>query len=179
MAEFHSLDIERSRTESLGFAHHPFRGHKVELRLLVTNFLISHGHATRSTFACSLVIHFMPAPLLSRPRPSKAREREEALPHRKRCELATPAGHDHSHRTQVAAAQTATSLLRRGLQSPPGCAWLLVQLLRHRLPLVAHYQGDLRNRMTILEGRKDAHRTKSRIALQDFRESRTKRLLRL
>src|SRR6266851_1413853 len=56
---------------------------------------------------------------------------------------------------------------------------LSIQLFGHGLPLIALCQGDLGDRLTILECRKDAHRTKSRIALQSFCESGVKRLLRL
>src|SRR5713101_5895575 len=43
--------------------------------------------------------------------------------------------------------------------------WLLVQLFGDGLPRIALCQSDLGDRMTILECRNDAHRTKSRVAL--------------
>src|SRR5712664_3231379 len=49
--------------------------------------------------------------------------------------------------------------------------WLLIQRFGHGLPLIALCQGDLGDRMAILEYRKDAHCTKSRVALQNFDES--------
>src|SRR6266481_938632 len=57
--------------------------------------------------------------------------------------------------------------------------WLLIQRFGDGLPLVALCQCDLGDRMTILECREDAHRTKSGVGFQNFGESCVKRLLRL
>src|SRR5216684_3153440 len=54
---------------------------------------------------------------------------------------------------------------------------LLIQLFGHGLPLIALCEGSLGDRMNILEDGKDAYCTKSRVALQDSRESHTQRLL--
>jgi hypothetical protein len=45
--------------EALCFVHHLIGGYEDELRVLVDEFLMSHGQATRSTFTYSRVIHFM------------------------------------------------------------------------------------------------------------------------
>src|SRR5229473_3932344 len=56
---------------------------------------------------------------------------------------------------------------------------LLVQLFGDGLPLIALCEGNVGDRMTILDRRKDAYRAKPWVALQDFDESCVKRLLRL
>src|SRR6266568_2246184 len=55
----------------------------------------------------------------------------------------------------------------------------LFQLFGHGLPLIAPCERNLSHRMTIFERWKNAHRTKPRVALEDFGESCAKRLLRL